>query len=532
MMNKSISKNKSDILEQAKNMPALPGVYLFKKNDQILYIGKAKNLKRRVSSYFKESSRDLKSDLIVNSCSNIDKIVTKNELEAMLLEAELIRSNMPKFNILLKFGQPFLYLLITSPYNALPEIKIVRNKKEKGTYFGPFLEKGSPRKVYNFLTKTFKLNLCKKKIDTGCLEYHIGNCAGNCRIDFDKNKYIKRLELAKIALKKGHKKFLTYLEQKIKESNLNLEFERSKDLHEYYKAFYKVFEVIDTINSPDSLFKSFGGKDIWILSENQKALFLFSEKNSAIKTKKIFSLSFGLYDEKNYLDYFLSYYRSFDCPHTILINFDLDKDNKILYQDFLKQWNKKNHNILILKPREGHFLNLVNLATIHAQEEINRQKSLSQSLKKLLKLDIEPHTIDCFDISHKQGHFMVGSCIRFKDGEPDKDNFRRFKIKDVVHQDDCACLQEIVKRRYADKKNIPDLILIDGGKGQLNSILKILPDVQVASIAKKEETVFSKKLVTGKKLNQHNYSSQILIAIRDYAHHFAISYHRKLSKLL
>jgi excinuclease ABC subunit C len=127
--------------------------------------------------------------------------------------------------------------------------------------------------------------------------------------------------------------------------------------------------------------------------------------------------------------------------------------------------------------------------------------------------------------------FMVGSCIRFLDGQPDKDNFRKFKIKTVKTQDDYACLQEIVKRRYKDKKELPDLILIDGGKGQLSAITTIMPEAEVASLAKKEETVFSKRIPQGRILNLQNYGSQILIALRDYAHHFAISYHRKISKI-
>ncbi|MBD3231618.1 excinuclease ABC subunit C [Candidatus Dependentiae bacterium] len=515
---------------QAKNLPFLPGVYIFKNEaDQILYIGKAKNLKKRVLSYFNKSDIDFKSNIITSESSKIDYIITKNELEAMLLEAQLIQSNQPKFNILLKSGQPFLYLLITSPRRKLPELKIVRNKKEKGTYFGPFLERIPTRKVYNFITKIFKLSLCKTKMESGCLEFHIGNCAGNCRSDFNKYDYLKRLDLAKLALQKGHKKFIKHLKNEIEKLNSNLKFEKSKELHEYCKSFEKIFEMLNTTNYPNSPTKTMMQKDIWILTLNKKMLFLFKEKNTAIKKKRIFY--FPLKEQNSWKDHFLSYYRNFYCPNTILINFDLNENDKRLYENFLKRWHKKDYNISLIKPKDGHFANLLKLATIHAHQEIQKQKGLAKSLKALLKLEKEPQTIDCFDISHKQGTFQVGSCVRFKNGEPDKNCFRRFKIRTIDQQDDYACLQEIVKRRYKNEVDIPDLILIDGGKGQLNSILSVLPNAEVISLAKKEETIFSTNLIEGKKLNEHNFASQILIALRDYTHHFAISYHRKLSSL-
>jgi excinuclease ABC subunit C len=511
--------------EKIKHIPTTPGIYFFKdENNNILYIGKAKNLKKRVSSYFQKQHPDWKTNALVNCIQNIDYIATKTELEAMLLEAELIQANQPKFNVLLKSGQPFLYIVITSPPRKLPELKIVRNKKEKGTYFGPFLEKTPARKVYHFLIKTFHLKICKKKIENGCLDYHLGICAGSCRPDFDKAGYLHRLELAKKSLKQGHKKFLRYLEQEINTHNKKLEFEKSQELHEYYKAFKHVFEAINTTTGYKT--KTLAQKDIWILTKDKTRLFLFSEVRGAIKKKREFV--FLTEDFKNYIDYFIGYYRNFSCPNHILINFDIKTKDKTLFETFLKKWHKKQFDVSIIYPTEGHFYNLLKLATIHADQEIVKQKTLPQALKKLLKLKKEPHTIDCFDISHKQGMFMVGSCIRFTNGTPDKEYFRRFKIKTVETQDDYACLQEIVQRRYKNIHHIPDLILIDGGKGQLNAIITILPEAEICSLAKREERIFSKNLPEGKRLNIQHYADQILIALRDYAHHFAISYHRKL----
>lgn len=512
--------------EQCAKLPQKSGVYVFKDiSDNILYIGKAKNLKKRVRSYFQKQDSDWKVTAIFKSSKKIDYIETQSELAAMLLEAELIQANQPKFNILLKSGQPFIYLLITSPLKKLPELKITRNKKEKGTYFGPFLEKAPTRKVYDFLIKTFRLKLCKKNIENGCLDYHLGICAGSCKTDFDQDAYLQRLELTKTALKQGHRKFLKYLKEKIEKHNKKLEFEKAKELNDFYQAFQTVFETLNTSIPSKSLIS----KDIWILMPNQKALFLFSEKNAALKKKQVFYLPLKE-DQNQYLEYFKSYYRTFSCPNTILINFNIEKKEKELLEAFLQKWHKK-ETTSVINPNSGHFANLIRLATIHTQQELQKQKNIGKMLKKLLLLPIEPHSVDCFDISHKQGMFIVGSCIRFLGGQPDKNNFRRFKIKTVKAQDDYACLQEIVKRRYKNEKDLPDLILIDGGKGQLNAISTIMPKTETISLAKKEETIFSKRIPKGKKLNLQSYAAQLLISLRDHTHHFAISYHRKLAKI-
>ncbi len=576
---------------QIKNLPRNSGVYLFKDSqDLVLYIGKAKNLKSRVSSYLK--SDDIKSYSLRQESEHLDFIVTKNELEAMLLEAKLIQTHQPKFNVLLKTGQPFLWILISQNLSSvtLPELKLVRNQKQKGTYFGPFLEKNSARKVYDFLIKTFRLKLCKKKIPSGCLAYHMGICAGKCRPDFDKNSYLERIELAKFALKNNHAEFLKHLKSLIKEHNKKMEFEKARQLHSYMAAFERVFDILET--KPITKFK-LDEKDIWFLTEDKSALFLFKEKNSVLIKKEAFyfpkeyqlpaqflapleqtlrqaqgerrehleepargacppklNLSEGWelvepfqwvlkaqkraqknsnIKESSYLDFFESYYRTYPAPSIILVNFEIDNATQKLYQKFIKSWHKKSYDVsIIMKPESGHFANLIKLAKIHVDAEISKQATIPKALKSLLKLPIEPHTIDCFDISHKQGMYMVGSCVRFADNIPDKKNFRHFYIKSIEQQNDYAALHEIVQRRYRNTNELPDLILIDGGKGQLNAVQKLFPQAEFASLAKKEETVFSKRIPEGKKLNLKSFVGQTLTALRDYAHHFAISFHRKV----
>jgi excinuclease ABC subunit C len=512
-----------ELVSQVKKLPALPGVYLFKDDHgEVLYIGKAKNLKKRGSQYIQSIGSDVKVDSIFASSALVEHRITETELEALLLEAKLVQLHQPRFNVLLKSGQPFVYLFI--PSSSLPELKIVRNQKQKGTYVGPFLEKGAARKVYDFLVKTFHLKLCKKKIENGCLFYHMGLCAGACRPDFDKKAYLQRLDFAKQSLLQGHKKFLADLKARIAEHNKRLEFEKSRELHAYHQAFERVFESME--QKPVDV-EHVSRADIWILTEDQKELFVFAERSSVLKKKRVFYFPFDVQvDQETLAEYFLSFYRTYIPPATILVNFELG-DDVAVYQDFLREFHHKTYPITIQKPVGGHFAALIRLGLAYVQQERVRQHTLPRALKMLLKLPIEPHTIDCFDISHTQGRFMVGSCVRFKDGQPDKANFRHFHIKTLTTQDDYAALREIVFRRYhSHMDELPDLILIDGGKGQLHAVADLFPQTEFASLAKKEETVFSLRLPEGKILDQKSHAGQVLIALRDYAHHFAITFHR------
>lgn len=406
------------------HIPLGPGVYLFKTADgSIIYIGKAKSLRNRVRSYFRTSQTDWKVRSLLQDHKSIDYIRTKNEMSALLLEAELIQKYKPKYNVLLKTGQPFVYLLFTSPRNGtLPTLKIVRHKKEKGTYFGPFLYKTVARNVYRFLMRTFRLHTCNKHIENGCLDYHLDNCAGTCRKDFDQETYLFQLQLAQEVLKKNHDIYKEKLLKKIKQLSNEYAFEQAQRLNNY-------MHDIDTI--------------------------------------------FGTLQSQY-------------------------KKNEYAIQEFV--------------------------ATTPSLDII--AETLEGTLQQFFNTDKPIRSIDCFDISHFQSRFIVGSCIRFTDGKPDKNKFRRFKINSLSEQNDYASLQEIIGRRYKDDIDLPDLVLIDGGRGQLSAAKVIIPHAFCASIAKREETVYCEQFPHGIKLDIKTDVGKLLIAIRDYAHHFAISYHR------
>lgn len=410
------------VKEKLINLPHLPGVYIFKNNNnEPIYIGKAKSLKRRIASYFKTTATDLKIELLQPEIADIQYIITKNETEALLLEAELVHKHQPKFNILLKDGQPFVYLMISK--QELAQLKLVRNKQEKGIYFGPFLYKGQARSIFHFLLDHFQLHLCNKKIANGCLQYHLGHCAGSCRKDFAAEEYLFRLELVKKILQSDIGNLEKNIDQRIAIHSKNKAYELAQKL---VKIKHSLAYIIDTIK-----------------------------------------LKFN--------------------P----LSFDID----------VRYALAKTENAL-------------------------PNSTLGSQLALLLNLPTEPHIIDCFDISHTQSHAMVGSCVRFAKGIPDKHNFRHFNIKSLTIQNDCAALQEIVTRRYKDQRELPDLIVIDGGKGQLNAIKQLFPHMIAISLAKREERVFCSHTQDEFILKPSNPAAKLLLALRDYAHHFAITHHR------
>lgn len=518
-----------------KSAPQGPGVYIFKNSDQVItYIGKAKSLKKRLSQYLQQHHKDMRVDAILGSSNSVEYEETASEKEALLLEAKLVQMHQPACNILLKHGQPFLYLLITA--GDLPELKLVRHKKQRGVYVGPFLEKGSARRAYDFLIKTFALYRCHKKIEQGCLYYHMGYCAGFCRLGSEasesiaqeaiKEAYKKRIALAARAVKEDRQQFINFLKKEIELANKQLHYEYSRQLHGYLKAFESIFDILSLAGS-GAQHKNKFMRDIWIVDEAHKIIVLFSETHAVLTRKQLFydlALDNSSESQELLFEYMTSYYRTTYPAGTILINRTIDHE---LLKEFLLSWHHLSYDLrIVMNPEEGHEAALMRIALLQAEKEWAKRALLPQLLQQMFGLARAPKSIDCFDISHKQGHFMVGSCVRFTDGEPDTSGFRKFYIESVSGIDDYAALREIVLRRYQDPQELPDLVLIDGGKGQLSAVRDFFPPGRCISIAKREERIFSDAYPEGKLLDQKSFVGHILMALRDYAHHFAISFHR------
>ncbi len=415
--------------KQTPTIPTLPGIYLFMSPaGEILYIGKAKNLKKRILSYFRPT-KDQKIDQLIQQHDQVAYIVTYSEIEALLLEATLIHQHKPSFNTLLKSGNPFMYLAITTPKKSgieLPQLILTRNTNQKtARYYGPFIAKKDVRKLYDYLINTFQLFVCNKKIASGCLDYHIGRCAGACKEDFDVVGYATRLNAAEALLQGNKTNCLKFLHKQIDAYNKQLLFEKSRSASEQIVTIEHLFE--------------------------------------SLAHKK----------------------------HTHLYKQDLQK----IFEQSL--------------PDEKQF------------------QEAAEELKTLVGMNKAPHTIDCFDISHFQSHQIVAAAVRFTNGAPEHNAYRRFIIKNIKQQDDYAALQEAIIRRYKDPKDLPDLILIDGGKGQRNAALKALhPEAFCISIAKREERLFTPQHPEGIILSPKTPAGALLITLRNHTHNQAVTLHR------
>ncbi|HAU30509.1 TPA: hypothetical protein DCW54_02690 [Candidatus Dependentiae bacterium] len=410
-------------------LPTLPGVYLFiTPQGEILYIGKAKNLKRRILSYFRPTNNQ-KIQQLIEQHERVAYIVTHSELEALLLEATLVHQHQPSFNTLLKNGNPFMYLAVTAPSaqsNQVPQLMLARNTNKKNArYYGPFIAKKDARKLYDYLINNFQLYLCNKKIPSGCLDYHIGRCAGSCKEDFDTKDYLMRLSAAEALLQGNKKNCLAFLHKQIEHFNQLLLFEKSRTIAEQIVTIEYLFDAL-THKKHVQIYK----KDL----------------------QNIFSES--LPDEQQY-------------------------------------------------------------------------QEASAELQKLAGTRIPPQTIDCFDISHFQSHQIVAAAVRFTNGTPDHNAYRRFIIKSITQQDDYAALQEAITRRYKNPNDLPDLILIDGGKGQRNAATSVLPpNATCLSIAKREERLFTPRYPEGIVLSPDTPAGALLITLRNHTHNQAITLHR------
>ena len=490
----------SNLKSEINGLPNSSGVYLFKDSDNsILYIGKANNLKKRARSYLKPNHESHKTTIMVSLAESIEYRVTKNELEAMLLEAQLIETHQPPFNILLKSGRPFLYFFFSRGKLPRMELKRGRLKTSQGTSIGPFTSSTRARALLDSTEKRFRLKICNKQIPGGCLYFHLGICAGYClsktseENKFDLADYKERLELAKKHIKKtlGSRSTASGL------SSLDQE-------HSH-------------------------GSDIWI---QKNSLHLFHSENGLVKKKRTFILE----NTAESKDYLLSYYRTFPCPRSVFLNFELENQKTI--QDFISKWQDAMSTISVIDTISQTPPDVVALAIAMAKAEEKSSKNSATALQFFFKTPKPIVSVDCFDVSHTQGQNLVGSCIRFTNGKPTPNLFRKFKLKRIEDKtaqanDDYASLKEIVRRRYKDEKEVPDLVLIDGGKGQLNAVKNLFPELLFSSLAKKEERVFAPGFSSnGKKLNFETIEGALLISLRDYAHHFAISYQRKLASII
>lgn len=506
-----------------KEIPKNPGVYLFKDSqDKIIYIGKAKNLKKRVSTYFQIKDHDQKTRELLKEINDIDFIITSNEVEALILESRLIRQQKPKYNIELKQGERYAYIKITN--EKFPRILTARKLDKQGKFYGPYTF-GTQRGItVRAINKIFKIRTCKKLPKKECLLYHIGQCTAPCIGAISKEDYIKNVEDVKMLLEGNSKDLLDKIHIEMKTASDKLQFEHARVLRDQIKAISSITgqkQIVELIKTYD--------QDVIAISSSSKkqSITMFNIKRGVITKKRDFNFEGH---QEDLLDSFIkAYYTKDNIPSEIIIP-ALPSDQAI--QTYLEEISSK--KVILTVPQKADKLKLLRLAQKNAYLNLSQESAL-QELQDRLKLLEYPQIIECFDISTIQGVATVGSMVYFKEQRADKSNYRRFEIKTVESQDDFASMAEIVRRRYTrlleEKKELPNLIVIDGGKGQLHTALKELDklniQIDIIALAKKLEEIYIPGLSHSIRLEENSKALLLLRKIRDEAHRFTIKYHRQ-----
>ena len=532
-----------DPKKSASLLPKSNGVYIFKnKDDRIVYVGKAKNLKSRVSSYF--SSKETRAIRIKNEIYSIDFIVSENEEDALILENDLIKKNKPKLNVRLKDDKSFPYIKINIKED-FPQFFVTRNHIEDGgKYFGPYANASNVRKTLNQLSKLFPYRSCDEKLPFKlCMDFHIKRDKKPCSSESNKAEYMKVVMQTISFLEGNTKETISSLKKSMWDASKTQSYEKAAQIRDNLSAIESIFEKQSVITSKNTNLNL----DVFDVASNNIETWVdvMQVRNGKIKTRDHFQMEVqDFHDEKLILSSFIKtyYLKNNYPPKEILVNhFPLDK-NEI--EEFLNiKFSKK---ILISIPKRGSKKEVIDFVSKNLKKWIeyrenrlnDNEEATTKSLldiKNQLKLKSKPKIIECFDISHIQGTSVVASMVVFDNGRPNKSKYRRFELKNSQKNDDYSALKEIFTRRLIrlkDENELPDLMLVDGGKGQLTSTNEILnqskfKEIQIASIAKQREEIFMPGNKESIVLSNGSYGKHLIQRIRDEAHRFAVEYHRK-----
>ena len=533
---------KSDAIEiQLKSLPEVPGVYqYFDKQGKIIYIGKAKNVKKRVTSYFNKTVENHKTRVLVKNISRIEHVVVDSEMDALLLENNLIKKYKPRYNILLKDDKTYPWICIKN--EPFPRVFFTRKVFKDGSeYFGPFTSLKTVRSLFDLVKGLYPLRSCnydlsEEKISVQkykvCLEYHIGNCLAPCVAAIDTASYGKNIESIRQILKGNFKEALNAFEHQMKHYAQKMEFEKAQWIKEKIEDL-KNFQAKSTVVNP---------------------------KISHVDVFSIFS------DESyGYINYLQVSYGAIVRSHTLEIKKKLDESDATLLQlgiieirqlfsstskrVFLNEKVSLGDELKVFVPQQGDKKKLVDLSLRNAKyfrmerfkqmkivDPDRHSKRIMSQMKADLRLPQEPVHIECFDNSNIQGSNPVAACVVFKNGKPSKKEYRHYNIKTVTGPDDFASMEEVVFRRYKrlleEDEPLPQLIVIDGGKGQLSSAVKSLDvlglrgKISILGIAKRLEEIYFPNDSIPLYLDKKSETLKILQRARDEAHRFGITFHR------
>jgi len=524
-------------LNHTENLPNKPGVYIFKDPaEKILYVGKAKNLKKRVKSYFKDELDSDKTRIMMKQFHSLEYIVTDTEKEALILESNLIKKYLPRYNIRLKDDKRYPYVKITS--EDYPRVIITRKITEDNSYYyGPFTDVTALRRMLRFIKALFKIRDCKN-MDGPCLNSQMELCEAPCEGRISKEEYNKLINKTNLFFQGKYTEIMDIQKQNMEEAALNHEYERAAVLRD------QIASIKDMVERQKIEFDRSLEQDVIAcsLDEEFASVVLFRVRNGKIIGKEEFLMSGaegGVGTPESVLSAFVKQYYSGpqQVPSELVLQYHVDEEE--LITDWLKE--KSGNDITIKVPEEGLEYRLVKMVAKNADIARNQQEEVKGALLEVqdyLGIPKIPRYIEAFDISNISGKLAVGSMVVFEDGAPKKSNYRRYKIE-TPGPDDYAMMREVLARRYgklvdADKDEArPDLIVIDGGKGQLNTALGVLKSLNLTSIpiiglAKEFEHIFIPGFQTPIILPGNSKALHLLMRVRDEAHRFAVTYHKKL----
>jgi excinuclease ABC subunit C len=526
---------------QIKTLPLAPGVYLYyDKNDRLLYVGKAKQLKKRVSSYFTKKNDSYRIATMVKKIHRIEHIVVQTETDALLLENSLIKSRAPKYNIMLRDDKTYPWLMIKN--ERFPRVFLTRNKIKDGSeYYGPYASVKTVRSLLDLIKMLYPLRTCNydlshEKVTAGkykvCLEYHLGNCKGPCEELQEETRYNRNIDAIRKIIKGDFKEAVAYFKELMYEHSANLEFEEAQHIKSRLDILEN-YQAKSTIINP-----SISNVDVFSIISDESAGYVnyFQINHGAITRSFTMELKKQLEEsDKHLLELAIvdirNRFQSESSEIYVPFEVDLGEGLKIVVPQV---GDKK--RILELSERNAKYYRQEQFKTIKIVDPDRHVNRLMAQMKSDLRLDEEPRHMECFDNSNIQGTNPVAACVVFKNGKPSKSDYRNFNIKTVDGPDDFASMEEVVYRRYKrlleKDQPLPQLIIVDGGKGQLSSGVTALErlglrgKIPIVGIAKRLEELFYPNDPVPLYLDKRSESLKIIQQMRNEAHRFGITHHR------
>lgn len=517
---------------ELSGIPDNPGCYIF--SDQtgtVIYVGKARNLKKRVKSYFQKRDLDSKTESLVRSINSVDFIITDTEVEALVLENTLIKKHRPRYNINLRDSQKYAYIRLTG--ELFPRLVVARGKRElygegKEELFGPFVSAAGRDHILTVLKKTFKLRTCKRMPKKACLRYHIKLCDAPCIGNIDEAGYAEKLKRAVLVLKGKSQELIESMTVEMQKASAELNFEHAMELRDQIDALTGLRERQKMERD-----RKYNEDIINYTAKNGVVyLHLFNVFRGTLENKQVFRFEYAGDTGEFFEEFLAQYYSENDVPEELIVPVGVGES----VVSFLEM--RAGKRVRVVVPQRGDKKKLLELVMKNIEITFFGDIEKLKDLKSKLKMQEMPVVIECFDISHLSGTSTVASMVQFRNALPDKSNYRRFRIKTVEGVDDFSSIAEVVKRRYArlvdEVGELPDLILIDGGIGQLNAataeLKRLGVRVPTVSIAKRFEEIYVPGADEPLVLSRSSKALQLLQRVRDEAHRFAIAYNRLLRK--